>query len=65
LAEHVFAEAVEKEVTPNVVMKVAPLPVLRALKIVAYLDDRHDRSNDLEDLGRLREQYERERGPPV
>jgi predicted nucleotidyltransferase len=59
--EHVFAEAVEKELTPNMVMKVAPLPVLALLKIVAYLDDPHGRSKDLEDLGRLMEQYELER----
>jgi predicted nucleotidyltransferase len=58
--EHVFAEAVEKELTPNMVMKVAPLPVLALLKIVAYLDDPHGRSKDLEDLGRLMEQYELE-----
>lgn len=58
--EHVFAEAVEKELIPNLVMKVAPLPVLALLKIVAYMDDPHGRSKDLEDLGRLMEQYELE-----
>jgi predicted nucleotidyltransferase len=57
--EHVFAEAVEKELAPETVMKVAPLNVLALLKTVAYMDDPHGRSKDLEDLGRLMEQYER------
>jgi predicted nucleotidyltransferase len=58
--EHVFAEAVEKELAPETVMKVAPLHVLALLKTVAYMDDPHGRSKDLEDLGRLMEQYELE-----
>jgi predicted nucleotidyltransferase len=58
--EHVFAEAVEKELAPDTVMKVVPLHVLALLKIVAYQDDPHGRSKDLEDLGRLMEQYELE-----
>jgi predicted nucleotidyltransferase len=58
--EHVFAEAVEKELAPETVLKVAPLHVLALLKIVAYMDDPHGRSKDLEDLGRLMEQYELE-----
>jgi predicted nucleotidyltransferase len=58
--EHVFAKAVEKELAPEAVMKVAPLQVLALLKIVAYMDDRHGRSKDLEDLSRLMEQYELE-----
>ena len=58
--EHAFAEAVEKELAPETVMKVAPLHVLALLKIVAYMDDPNGRSKDLEDLGRLMEQYELE-----
>lgn len=58
--EHAFAEAVEKELSPETVMKVAPLRVLALLKIVAYMDDPNGRSKDLEDLGRLMEQYELE-----
>ena len=58
--EHIFAKAVEKELGPEVVMKVAPLQVLALLKIVAYMDDRHGRRKDLEDLSRLMEHYELE-----
>ncbi len=58
--EHVFVEAVEKELAPETVMKVAPLHVLALLKIVAYMHDPHGRSKDLEDLGRLMERYELE-----
>jgi len=58
--EHLFDEAVEKELAPETVMKVAPLHVLALLKIVAYMDDPHGRSKDLEDLGRLMERYELE-----
>ncbi len=58
--EHVFAEAVEKELAPETVMKVVPLHVLALLKIVVYMDDPHGRTKDLEDLGRLMEQYELE-----
>jgi predicted nucleotidyltransferase len=42
--EHVFAEAVEKELAPETVMKVAPLHVLALLKIVAYMDDPNGRA---------------------
>ena len=41
-------------------MKVVPLHVLALLKIAAYTDDPHGRTKDLEDLGRLMEQYELE-----
>jgi len=58
--DHVFAEAVEKELAPDTVMKVVPLHVLALLKIAAYTDDSHGRTKDLEDLGRLMEQYELE-----
>jgi predicted nucleotidyltransferase len=58
--QHAFAEAVEKVLAPETIMKVAPLHVLALLKIVAYMDDPHGRSKDLEDLGRLMEQYELE-----
>ena len=58
--EHVFTEAVEKELAPETVMRVAPLHVLALLKIVAYMDNQHGRSKDLEDLGRLMERYELE-----
>ena len=56
----IFAEAVEKELAPDTVMKVVPLHVLALLKIAAYTDDPHGRTKDLEDLGRLMEQYELE-----
>jgi predicted nucleotidyltransferase len=58
--EHVFAKAVEKQLAPDLVMKVAPLQVLALLKIVAYMDDPHGRAKDLEDLSRLMEWYELE-----
>jgi predicted nucleotidyltransferase len=57
---HVFAEAVEKVLATGTTMRVVPLHVLALLKIVAYMDDRHGRTKDLEDLGRLMEQYELE-----
>lgn len=58
--EHVFTEALEEELAPETVMKIAPLHVLALLKTVAYMDDPHGRSKDLEDLGWLMEQHELE-----
>jgi hypothetical protein len=52
--------AVEKELATRTMMRVIPLHVLALLKIVAYMDDRHGRTKDLEDLGQLMQQYELE-----
>ena len=56
--EHVFADAVEYAVAPNLSVKVISLPVLALLKIVAYLDNPYEREKDVEDLATLLTRYE-------
>ena len=56
--QHVFDRAVRVEFGSGVQLKVAPLPVIALLKVSAYLDDRHRRAKDLEDLKILFHRYE-------
>ena len=56
--QHVFDRAVRVEFGWGVEFKVAPLPVIALLKVCAYLDDRHRRAKDLEDLKNLFHCYE-------
>ena len=56
--DHVFHDAVERELAPDLVLRVVPLPVLALLKIVSYSDDPHARQKDLRDLVALMRSYE-------
>ncbi len=56
--DHVFQDAVERELAPGLVGKVVPLVVLALLKIVSYLDQPAVRAKDLDDLARMVEVYE-------
>jgi predicted nucleotidyltransferase len=47
---HVFSEALEVEVAPQLIVKVVPAPVLMLLKIVAFMDDHYRREKDLSDI---------------
>jgi predicted nucleotidyltransferase len=58
--DHVFQDAVERELAPGVVGKIAPLVVLTLLKIVAYLDQPAVRQKDLDDLAAIAEDYEQD-----
>jgi predicted nucleotidyltransferase len=56
--DHVFQDAVERELAPGLVGKVVPLVVLTLLKIVSYLDQPAVREKDLDDLAVMVEVYE-------
>jgi predicted nucleotidyltransferase len=56
--DHVFQDAVERELAPGLVGKVVPLVVLTLLKIVSYLDQPGVRQKDLDDLTAVLEVYE-------
>jgi predicted nucleotidyltransferase len=55
--DHVFERCVEVELSPGILCDVAPLPVIALLKITAYLEDRHRRAKDLDDLKLLLRSY--------
>lgn len=56
--DHVFRDAVERELAPELVAKVVPPAVFTLLKIVSYLDQPAARQKDLDDLGAVMEAYE-------
>jgi len=56
--DHVFQDAVERELAPGLVGKVVPLVVLTLLKIVSYLDQPVVREKDLDDLAAILDVYE-------
>ena len=58
--DHVFQDAVERELAQGLVGKVVPLVVLTLLKIVAYLDQPGVRQKDLDDLAAIVEVYEQD-----
>jgi predicted nucleotidyltransferase len=58
--DHVFRDAVERELAPGLVGKVVPLVVLTLLKIVSYLDQPAVRKKDLDDLAAIAEAYEQD-----
>ena len=58
--DHVFQDAVERELAQGLVGKVVPLVVLTLLKIVSYLDQPAVRQKDLDDLAAIVEDYERD-----
>jgi predicted nucleotidyltransferase len=60
--DHVFAGSVRVEFAPNVTFKVAPLPVVAFLKIVAFSEAPYRREKDLDDLKSLFHRYENESG---
>jgi predicted nucleotidyltransferase len=58
--DHVFADSVERELTPGLRIKVVPLPVLALLKILAFMDNPHARQKDIEDFFELLQRYEQD-----
>ncbi len=56
--EHVFTRAVPFSFAEGVQYRVAPLPVIALLKIIAFMDDQHGRGKDLLDLAELFRRYE-------
>lgn len=56
--DHVFQDAVERNLGRNLTIRVVPLVVLALTKIVSYLDDPVRRHKDLEDLLVLMHKYE-------
>jgi predicted nucleotidyltransferase len=55
--DHVFQDAVERELAPGLVGKVVPLVVLTLLKIVSYLGQPAVRQQDLDDIAAIVEVY--------
>jgi predicted nucleotidyltransferase len=55
--DHVFANAVDRELAPDLAVRILPLPVWALLKIVSYLDHPALRLKDFHDLGRLMRRY--------
>jgi predicted nucleotidyltransferase len=51
--EHVFADSVSVAIAPDLNVKIVPLPVVALLKVVAYLDNPHDRDKDIADLAAI------------
>jgi predicted nucleotidyltransferase len=58
--DHVFEDAVPRELAAGLIFKVIPPPVLALLKMVSYSDDPHRRAKDLTDLGDLFRSYEQD-----
>lgn len=55
--DYAFEHATEIELAPGLQVKAVPPPVLFLLKVVAYLDDPHQRRKDLEDVHILLKSY--------
>jgi predicted nucleotidyltransferase len=55
---HVFVDAVDRNLAPGFRMKVVRPPVLFLLKVAAFLDDEQRRRKDLEDIHNLLRWYE-------
>lgn len=55
--DHVFHDAVERELAPGLVAKVVPLVVLTLLKIVSYLDQPAVRQKDRDDIAAIVDVY--------
>jgi predicted nucleotidyltransferase len=56
--DHIFTDAVERELASGLKVKVVPLVVLTLLKIVSYLDQPTSRQKDLHDLAAIMHVYE-------
>ncbi len=56
--EHVFAQAVTRQVSPGTSLRVIPVPVLALLKIASFLDSPYDRQKDAQDILSILERYE-------
>ncbi len=54
---HVFEQAADVMMGPELVVRVAPLPVVVLLKMAAFLDRPWERERDLEDVGHVLEEY--------
>ncbi len=55
--DHVFKDAVERELAPGLVARVVPLVLLTLLKIVSYLDQPAVRQKDLDDVAAIVDVY--------
>ena len=60
--EEAFAAAVEREIAPELRVRVVTAPALVILKIIAYQDRPHERGKDLADLVDAFERYEEDDG---
>ena len=60
--EEAFAAAVEREIAPELRVRVVTAPALVILKIIAYQDRPHERSKDLADLVDAFQRYEEDDG---
>jgi predicted nucleotidyltransferase len=58
--DHVFADSIERELAPDLRIKIVPLPVLALLKILAFMDNPHARQKDLEDFAEMLQRYEKD-----
>ena len=52
-----FERAISVHITPDLTMRVAPVPIVVVLKMVAYLDRPGERQRDLEDIGYIFEDF--------
>jgi predicted nucleotidyltransferase len=48
--DHVFASAIDVDLSANTRIRVAPVSVTALLKMIAYMEDPHRRSKDLQDI---------------
>ncbi len=55
--EHVFQSSVLTQLRPGAAIRVAPLPVVMLLKIVAYMDAPYRRAKDLQDIRLMLRRY--------
>jgi hypothetical protein len=58
--DHAFADSIERELAPDLRIRVVPLPVLALLKIFAFMDNPHAHQKDIEDFVELLQRYEQE-----
>jgi predicted nucleotidyltransferase len=55
--DHVFASAIEMDLSADVRIRVAPAKVTALLKIIAYMDDPYRRAKDLQDIEIILRRY--------
>jgi predicted nucleotidyltransferase len=57
-SDHVFTTAVEIRAAEGLRIRVAPPVVIALLKIIAYMEDPHQRAKDLQDIRFILARYE-------
>lgn len=60
--DHVFKRAIPFQFADGVQYRVAPLPVIAFLKIIAFMEDQHRRRKDPDDVAELFRRYEETSG---